>query len=132
MCAGKASGCYGQLCRPRCLETPLAQKMGGAKHICEVVYTEPDRFFQGRAHAQPKTVWFTRTQRTGRYHVYSFAEPRLLALIWPEAKARVPLSPGPFSRVGVKPGLWTLDWTAGLDHWTGPLDRLTVSRMRRA
>ena len=33
------------------------------------------------------------------------------------------------ARVGVKPGLWTLDW---VDRWTGPLDRLMVSRMRRA
>ena len=27
-----------------------------------------------------------------------------------------------YMRVGVKPGLWTLDWTVGLDRWTGPLD----------
>ena len=46
VCAGQASCCYGQLCLPRCLETPLTQKRGGAKHIRGVVYTytEPDRF----------------------------------------------------------------------------------------
>ena len=66
---------------------PLAQKRGGAKHIREVV--------QCHAHAQPKTVWFTRLEAL--YQVYSLAEPHLLALIWPEAKARVASSPRPFS-----------------------------------
>ena len=38
------AACYGQLCLPRCLETPLAEKRGGAKHIREAVYTEPECF----------------------------------------------------------------------------------------
>ena len=31
-------------------------------------------------------------------------------------------------RVGVKPGLWTLDWTAGLDRWTDSRFRACVGR----
>ncbi len=31
--------------------------------------------------------------------------------------------------VGVKPGLWTMDWTVGLDPWTGLMDCLWTSRV---
>ena len=60
------------------LETPLAQKIGGAKHIREVVYTEPDRFSK----VAPMRNLKRSGSRDSRYQVYSLAEPRLLALIW--------------------------------------------------
>ena len=69
---------------------PLAQKRGGTKHI-----RDSNVSFRGRAHAQPKTVWFTRLE--ARVGTGSLAEPRLLALIWPEAIAQVASSPRPFS-----------------------------------
>ena len=90
----KLAAANGQLCLPCCLETPLAQKRGGAKHIREVVYTEPDRFSKV---APMRNLKRSGSRDSGRYQVYSLVEPRLLALIWPEAKARVVSSPKPSS-----------------------------------
>ena len=65
-----AAAMAGQLCllRVAYIETPLAQKRGGAKHIREIVYTQPNRFSKVAPMRNLKRSG-SRTRGTGRYQV---------------------------------------------------------------